>query len=96
MKSDSRRLLVRVANLEQRTGMLTAVLRLVLALLHVCGFELERSRLAQESTRLDPFRIRNDHEAIIAGSIGCLRLLLSGIMIGLLSIVRHAPRESNG
>jgi hypothetical protein len=37
---------VRVAQLERRVAMLTAVLRLVLALLRVCGFELERARVS--------------------------------------------------
>jgi putative transposase len=36
---------VRVANLERRVAMLTAVLRLVLALLRVSGFDLERARV---------------------------------------------------
>ena len=35
----------RIAALQQRITMLTAVLRLVLALLHVCGSELKRSRV---------------------------------------------------
>jgi putative transposase len=41
----------RVAKLEQRVAMLTAVLRLVLALLHVSGFELERSRVPDAASK---------------------------------------------
>jgi putative transposase len=36
---------VRVAKLERRVALLTAVLRLLVALLRVCGFELERARV---------------------------------------------------
>jgi hypothetical protein len=36
---------VRIAKLERRVAMLSAILRLVLALLHISGFELERTRV---------------------------------------------------
>jgi hypothetical protein len=42
---------VRMANLERRIAMLTAVLRLMLALLRASGYELERARVPDAATK---------------------------------------------
>jgi hypothetical protein len=42
----------RIAKLEQRVAMLQAVLRLVLTLLRICGFELERVRVRHAANKV--------------------------------------------
>ena len=49
----------RIAKLEGRVAMLTAVLRLVLALLRVSGFSLERSRVPDAAEHSESRRQRH-------------------------------------